>query len=294
MRALPDALQRTVPTFKLYGEILPWATPEPLHSELISERSGRLDWHIPNHRHADLVHFVYLRSGALVLQLEAGRHALNGPALIVVPVMAIHGFDLEPGADGYSVAVHKTFLDELTPPGEPFERGRHHPLAGQPQAALLDSSFSLLHAEYSEPGVGRDAALQGLTQVLAVQIARLAGVGDTPQRACESKGHHHLQRFQKRVEQCFKQHLGIEALANELGITGTYLNQVCQRLTGSNALHILHERLMLEARRLLIYTTLTISQVADELGFDDPAYFTRFFKRHAGISPKLFRQKRHA
>lgn len=293
MRALPDALQRTVPTFKLYGEILPWASPEPLHSELICERSGRLDWHIPNHRHADLVHFVYLRSGHLVVQLEAARHALNGPALIVVPVMAIHGFDLEPGADGYSVAIQKTFLDELIAPGEAFARGEHYPLADHPQAGVLDALFSLLHNEYTGSGMGRDAALQGVVQVLSVQIGRLSGSGDTPPRV-DSKGLHHLQRFQKRVEQCFKQHVAIEVLANELGITGTYLNQVCQRLTGSSALHILHDRLMLEARRLLIYTTLTISQVADELGFDDPAYFTRFFKRHAAISPKVFRQKRGA
>lgn len=82
-------------------------------------------------------------------------------------------------------------------------------------------------------------------------------------------------------------------MASELGITGTYLNLLCQRLTGCSALQVLHARIMLEARRLLIYTPLTIGQVADDLGFEDPAYFTRFFKRHAGVSPKAFRLQRH-
>jgi AraC family transcriptional activator of pobA len=48
---------------------------------------------------------------------------------------------------------------------------------------------------------------------------------------------------------------------------------------------------MLEAKRNLVYTNLTIKTVAETLGFSDPAYFTRFFKRQAGLSPKEFRQQ---
>ncbi|NMW30416.1 helix-turn-helix domain-containing protein, partial [Escherichia fergusonii] len=54
-------------------------------------------------------------------------------------------------------------------------------------------------------------------------------------------------------------------------------------------LMVLHERLILEAKRCLQYTQMTISQIADYLGFSDVAYFSRFFKRHTLLSPKAYR-----
>ncbi|WP_246775740.1 helix-turn-helix domain-containing protein [Methylobacterium aquaticum] len=53
---------------------------------------------------------------------------------------------------------------------------------------------------------------------------------------------------------------------------------------------ILHDRLMLEAKRSLIYTTLPVSKIAFDLGFNDPAYFSRFFAARAGLSPAAFRR----
>ncbi len=74
-------------------------------------------------------------------------------------------------------------------------------------------------------------------------------------------------------------------------MTSAHLNTLCRRLAGRSALQLLHERLLLEAKRQLTYTNMTIGQVADTLGFSEPAYFTRFFKRHTGFSPKAFRQR---
>ncbi|GAB3387028.1 hypothetical protein GCM10027514_28270 [Azotobacter armeniacus] len=53
---------------------------------------------------------------------------------------------------------------------------------------------------------------------------------------------------------------------------------------------MIHQRLLLEAKRNLIYTTMTVNELSDALGFNDPAYFSRFFRRLAGQSPKAFRQ----
>ena len=55
---------------------------------------------------------------------------------------------------------------------------------------------------------------------------------------------------------------------------------------------MINQRLLLEAKRSLVYTAMTINQVADSLGFSEPAYFSRFFKRSTGQSPKDFRLQR--
>lgn len=84
-------------------------------------------------------------------------------------------------------------------------------------------------------------------------------------------------------------HRSVESYADELGITAHYLNNLCQQLVKKNALQLIHERLLLEAKRYLVYSAQNISEVAYQLGFVDPAYFTRFFKRLTGQSPKAFK-----
>jgi len=77
--------------------------------------------------------------------------------------------------------------------------------------------------------------------------------------------------------------------ADKIGITATHLNVLCRNAVNQSALDIIHERALLEAKRNLVYTTMTISEVSYVLGFSDPAYFTRFFKRQSALSPKDFR-----
>ena len=58
-----------------------------------------------------------------------------------------------------------------------------------------------------------------------------------------------------------------------------------------STLELIHERLLLEARRNLAYSTRSVAAVSHALGFVDPAYFTRFFKQRAGLSPRAFRAR---
>ena len=83
--------------------------------------------------------------------------------------------------------------------------------------------------------------------------------------------------------------VSVEDLAHRVGISVAHLNSICRELAGQSALQILHQRLLLEAKRHLIYTPMTISEVADQLGFADPAYFARFFRRLTGTSPSAYR-----
>jgi len=290
-----DALQGSIPVFKLYGEKQHWPTPDLLHCELIRERSGPHNWHIPPHRHADLLHMLYIRRGHGIMHLEGGRHPLEGPNLLVVPSMAIHGFDFEQEIDGYAITLAKplvSYLSErLEQQGDVLSKAAHYPLTDHREAQAIDMLVAQLHAEYLRHDNGRDPMLHALMQALTVQIARRAERRRALQTPRKDKGHVHLVHFQQLVDSYFKEQPSIASLAGKLGITGTHLNTLCQRLTANSALQLLHERVMLEAKRQLTYTNMTISQIADDLGFSEPAYFTRFFKRHTGHSPKAFRQR---
>jgi len=69
------------------------------------------------------------------------------------------------------------------------------------------------------------------------------------------------------------------------------LRAACVELTDRSPLQLVQDRLLLEAKRLLLYSNVSIAEVGYYLGFDDPAYFTRFFTKAAGTSPRGFRQR---
>ncbi|WP_409034176.1 helix-turn-helix domain-containing protein [Roseateles saccharophilus] len=128
----------------------------------------------------------------------------------------------------------------------------------------------------------------------AALVARLPPLAAEASAAAEPEGRalQHLARYREQVERHYRSHPTLDTLAAPLGITTTQLNRLCRQHLHCSALDVLHQRLLLEAKRELGYTTLQVRQIADGLGFADPAYFTRFFQRLTGQSPSRWRDER--
>ena len=99
-----------------------------------------------------------------------------------------------------------------------------------------------------------------------------------------------LYNFRKLVNSYFaEKHLPKEYAAL-LYITPNHLNALCKDLLGKPAGEVIRDRVLLEAKRLLVNDSLSIAQIALELNFADNSHFTKFFKKHTGLTPELFRQ----
>ncbi|MCK2183927.1 helix-turn-helix domain-containing protein [Halomonas getboli] len=292
---MPDSL---VPVFKLYGETRQWPTPDLLHCESIPERSQRHDWHIRAHRHADLHHLLHLSAGGVRLELEGGSRAFDAPLLIVVPAMSIHGFRFSPDTEGHIVTLSRPLVEglqqRLGDQAGVLAHPEAHPLTAPRQRERIATLIAQIDDEYRHPAPGRRRLLEALMEALIVETARLAAPATSAQAPAprqRDEARTHLQAYQTLIEAHYAEQPGIEWFAERLGITSAHLNLLCRRLAGRSALQLLHERLLLEAKRQLIYTNMTVGEVADGLGFSEPAYFTRFFKRLAGTPPRDFRQR---
>jgi AraC family transcriptional activator of pobA len=99
-----------------------------------------------------------------------------------------------------------------------------------------------------------------------------------------------LRRFRHLVETHYLKHWPVKRYARMVALSEGSLNRLCARLAGTTAFALLQQRLAREARRRLIYTASSVSGIAAELGFTDPAYFSRFFRRHGGVGPTEFRR----
>ena len=99
-----------------------------------------------------------------------------------------------------------------------------------------------------------------------------------------------VRKFEGSLEKYFKEEHYPKFYADQLAVTPNYLNSVCKFITGKTAGEMIRNRIILEAKRLLVNTQSTISQIAFELNFEDNSYFTKFFKSNAGVSPIDFRK----
>lgn len=283
---------KDIPVFKLYGEGHEWHTPDLLHCESIPARSSLHDWEIREHRHADLAQILYVQKGTAIINIEGEHTEIAKPSIQVVPPLCVHGFRFSHDVDGFVMTLAAPlvgWLQEQVDAQRPIlQYPACHPVGKD--RAYLDTLCRTLDREYANPASSRDLLLRSLVSALVIwvarQEARQASAGERRDR-----GQSHLQAFSKLVEKHYREHLAIADYASTLGITAVHLNAVCQRLVGQNALSIVHQRLLLEAKRNLIYTTLNVSQIADLLGFSEPAYFTRFFKRLTGGTPNAFRKR---
>lgn len=77
--------------------------------------------------------------------------------------------------------------------------------------------------------------------------------------------------------------------AQMLFITPNHLNAICKEVAGKNATEIIKRRVLLEAKRLLTHTTMTVTQIAYELGFEDNSHFGKYFKSEINETPEKFR-----
>jgi AraC family transcriptional activator of pobA len=72
-------------------------------------------------------------------------------------------------------------------------------------------------------------------------------------------------------------------------MTPDRLNHHVKRATGVTAGHLLRQRILTEAKRQLVFTRLTVGEIAYDLAFADPSHFGRFFKKQTGTTPQAFR-----
>jgi AraC family transcriptional activator of pobA len=138
---------------------------------------------------------------------------------------------------------------------------------------------------------GHALALDGLLQLTFANVLRLfhasADSGDA------AIGRHRLlvSRFRRAIEDAFSENWSLADYAAALNVSASRLRHACVSVTEQSPMQIVHARILLEAKRQLRYTSTSVSEIAYALGFDDPAYFTRFFSQRSGMSPRTFRSR---
>ncbi len=115
--------------------------------------------------------------------------------------------------------------------------------------------------------------------------------GDTGPHLKVSRPAQLTARFKKLLHSEIRSVKSPAGFAARLHVSESYLNEVLKKTTGFPISYWIHQEVILEAKRLLYYSELTVKEIADHLGYNDYSYFSRLFRKVEGISPREFRQR---
>jgi AraC family transcriptional regulator, transcriptional activator of pobA len=284
-----------VPAFYLYGE--PFRSPDAatVHVETIAARSSLHDWKIRAHRHRDLHQILIVWRGPIEAQLDGRKSALRSPAFVIVPPLAVHSFEFGKQTDGLVVTFSACLAHDIFRDSSKLADALHQPTAAQFSraelvAADIEQLAAMLMRESSQYATGRDSALRGLLTTLLTNVLRISERAAALPPSVASRDRELVAQFREIVERRYRGHLDMCSYASEIGTTEAALRRACRRVAGQSPTQLVQARMLIEAERQLRYTGRSITQIGYYLGFEDPAYFSRFFAKSMGTSPRDFRR----
>lgn len=238
-------------------------------------------------------HALLLTGGTVRLSRDEGA-AYPGPAIIFFPPSEGETLAIAAGGRGFLIGVSPEIIGEAV--GEHLESQALRLFSGTfsindgigiEAGREMQPLFAGIIAETSREGRAARMVVAAYVRLIMMTAWRLSGAEavDGPSAGAGSV----LQRFRQSVESGFRRHRTIRDYAGDLGISADRLHAICRRTLGRSPIELVHDRVMQEAKLRLERSTRTVQEISDTLGFRDPANFSHFFKRKAGISPSQYR-----
>ena len=274
---------KSIPSYALYGEAEANPDQDWLHWETIQSRSRLHGYRIAPHRHEQFFQVLQLTGGRAMVTIDAVQHDLAAPAVVVVPALTVHAYAFSHDVDGVVVTLMERDV-------QPFASGQLRPSVFS-GSGNVGEAIDRLIIEADRPGVGHGVAMRALIALLLVAISRAEQASVAPPSQASSRSVLHATAFRWIVDHRFRETRRLADYATFLGISPTHLNRVCREVLGASALQVIERRVALEARRQLLFSSLSIKQIGAELGYDDPAYFSRVLTRVLGKAPGAYREQ---
>jgi len=273
-----------------------------VHYETFGRLAEIFGRNTPAHRHSRFYQVHLLVRGSISLQLDNQAYFAEAPLVFITPPAIPHAFYSEEHTDGHVITVRQDVVRAwyASLPGQwpdvQLREPAFLPLGGaadevRAEAARLILLAELLQQEFGGRGKGRSAAVQALGLCFFISVNRLLAGHEpaTPLKRERGEDLRIFLTFCDLVELHFRDHLTLPDYAGKLAVTEARLNDVCRRMANLPSKGLVHDRLLQEARRLLRFSTTPVGELSYQLGFADPAYFSRFFTRRVGMTPSQFR-----
>ncbi|WP_221135514.1 helix-turn-helix domain-containing protein [Rhizobium binae] len=279
-----------IPSFFVYGEPSRELDVGFLHVETVMERKSEHFGHVAPHQHPLMGQITYWTEGGGTYRIEDETWNFSAPAVSFVPSCVVHGFDVGEQSDAIVVSVSDDLLRAMAPQVDlsldvPMLRTGER---ADPTWSRMDPLLTMIADEYRAGASASEKALVSLVSVVLSLMARLGGAAGLDMASPTVALGLALRRA---IDQHYKKDWPVGRYVDLLATTPHLLDKAAREVFGRTIKETMLDRRLLEAKRLLKFTIRPVEDIGREVGFEDPAYFSRFFRKRTGEAPAAWRRR---
>ncbi|MFN3849710.1 MAG: AraC family transcriptional regulator [Spirosomataceae bacterium] len=251
--------------------------------------------HFP-HRH-DFYNLIFVTQGSGTHDIDFRRFDVVPNQLFFMNDGQIHEWDLSDDIKGYTLFFKKEFYNVAEPifsiPNLPFfnnSANEAQMVIFEPdEAKVIENFFEDILNEFQKKNTHNEAIIKTLLKIILIRSLRAyqPNFSASGSNLNISK----IRVFEELIEKNYRKQKAVKDYADLMYMTANYLNAVCTKTVGKTAGEMIRDRILLEAKRLLIHSSMSVCQMGYYLGYDDCSYFIRMFKKDTGVTPEKFRAK---
>ena len=279
-----------IPNFFVYGVPSRALDVGFLHVETVMDRKTLHFGHVASHKHPLMGQITYWYKGDGRYRIEDRTWNFSAPTISFVPSNIIHGFDVDDQSDAIVVSISDDTLKALVPQVDlsldvpTFLTAR----PGDPSWQKIDTLLQMVSAEYRERGGQSEKVMLGLIGVVLSLMNRLGGSAALPSASPTVTL---ALALRSAIDRHYKSDWPVGTYVDLLATTPHLLDKAAREVFGHSVKEMLLDRRLLEAKRLLMFTIRSVEDIGREVGFEDPAYFSRFFRKRVGEAPAAWRRR---
>ncbi|MBW3467038.1 helix-turn-helix domain-containing protein [Arthrospiribacter ruber] len=244
----------------------------------------------PPHKH-DFFLFFLIEKGGGYHRIDFTSYPVSNKQLHILNPGQVHDWELDQKTRGYQLMIGKNEFEEMG--GILYFLSLYQ--VKSPVLQLLDEEFMIFHHEFLQilnesklPKPDKGIVRFRCNIIIKLIIREIEKITTQHHRPLIPEL---LLKYLSDIDEFYKKEKSMVFYAEKLNITPNYLNIICKKHLGKTAYSLIKSRISLEAKRLLSISNITVKELAFELGFQDPANFSKFFREETGTSPSDFRSK---
>ncbi|AZA82876.1 AraC family transcriptional regulator [Chryseobacterium lactis] len=250
------------------------------------------------HRH-DFYAAVLFTKGKGIHEIDFQKYEVSEGSLFFLSPGQIHSWELSEDIDGYIFFCSQEFYEmhyvNQKLRNFPFFGSISFPRKLQLQATDLQQNINLFKAlgkEHQSKNSMKEGFILSLMSQLFINATRLFSRDfETLESSAGLSYFKHYQDFEGLIEEHFAKQKSIAYYASLLGISSKHLNRIAQTVVQKTATDVITERVVLEAKRMLMYLDESLVEIAFRLGYEEYSYFVRVFRKSSGMTPTQFMRK---
>lgn len=245
------------------------------------------------HRH-DFYFILALKKGKGVHQVDFHDYDVHDHSVFFLRPGQVHQLHLHAGSTGYLIEFNSEFYQPLAKTSDHRFKVARNKNYYDFEAERYDKTASVLALMFQEYNLREEGYRDVIKSGLDIFFVALMREGVLASHESSNANNYTQERFEDFLELLDKHiatHKQVAHYTRMMNLSAYQLNEITKSSIGKTASDMINEQIILEAKRYLLATPGQVKEIADHLGYEDTSYFIRFFKKHMGYSPEVFRQQ---